>query len=138
MQNALRERGQAVVELALIMTLLGVVAVAATNFALGVSQYMQVVNAANAAAQYASSGTSQSTNTSQISSVAKADLGSLYPPSGGSITSSTSDDGTGQGLKEVRVTVAVPYQLTIPFAGYFLPSLTLSTTAVMRVDPYAG
>ena len=127
------EQGQSLVELALVLTLLCVLCVGATSIALAVSEYMRVVNAVNAAAQYASTGTAESTDSSHISGVVKSELGSLYPSSGGSITSSTFDDGTGEGMTEVKVTVSVPYQLVIPF---FQSNLTLTRSAVMRVNPY--
>lgn len=130
------ERGQSIVELALVLPLLVVLAIAATDFAHGVSEYTQVVNAANAGAQYGSTGPSESTNATAISAAVQADLGSLYPQTGASITSSASDDGTGESLNKVTVTVSIPYHMSIPFIGYFAPSYTLTSRAVMRVDPY--
>jgi Flp pilus assembly protein TadG len=129
------EKGQSIVELAIVLVMLTMIAIAGTDFARGVSEYGQVVSAANAGAQYGATGTAESTNTSAIAAAASANLGSLYPQPGASITSATSDDGTGASQKQVTVTVTIPFHFVAPFANYF-PDFNLTSTAVMRVNPY--
>jgi len=124
------------VELAIVVTLLVTLALGVTDFAHCVGQYIQVVNAANAGAQFASEGTANSQNTAGIKSAAQADLGSLYPAPGASISVATGDDGTGENMKEATVTVVIPYHITAPFAGTFLPTINLSSSATMRVNPF--
>jgi hypothetical protein len=107
-----------------------------TDFARYVGEYIQVVNAANAGAQYAAAGTTNSQNSAGITAAAQADLGSLYPAAGASINVSTSDDGTSENMTKATVTVVIPYHMVTPFVGAFLPTMNLSSSATMRVNPF--
>lgn len=134
MRSGRREAGQAVVELALVLTLLLVLAIGVTDFAHGVSEYIQVVNAANTGAQFAAQGTGESTNTTAITSDTCNALGSLS--CSGITVSSPTDDGSGESMKYVKVSVTVPYQMTMPFVGVFLPTINLSSSASFRVNSF--
>lgn len=143
------EQGQALVELAVVLTILIIIALGGSDFARGIGEYQQVVNAANAGAQYAATGTSESTNQNCIYGAAQSELGwtgsgcdpsansSLCPVSPNCITfTAPADDGTGEGVKKVSVTVTLNYNMNMPFVGYFVNPIKLSSTATMRVNPF--
>jgi Flp pilus assembly protein TadG len=127
------EKGQALVELAIVLPLLIYVSLGATDFARGVAEYIQVVGASEAGAQYGSLSSTNSQDTTTITSITQSNLQGLSSPS---INVSTADDGTGEGTNKVTVTVSAPFHMITPFAGVFLPSITLSGVSVMRVNPF--
>jgi Flp pilus assembly protein TadG len=131
-----REAGQSMVELALMLALLITLVLGVTDFARYVGEYIQVVNAANAGAQYAAAGSSNSQNTAGITAAAQTDLGSLYPAPGATINVSTANDGTSENMTKATVTVTIPYHVVTPFIGTFLPTMNLSSSATMRVNPF--
>ena len=135
MISANRESGQSIVELGLVLSLLVTLALGVTDFARCVGEYIQVVNAANAGAQYAAAGAANSQNTAGIEAAARADLGSLYPATGASISVATSDDGTGRHMTKATVSVVIPYHMVAPFLGAVVPPINLSSSATMRVNP---
>jgi hypothetical protein len=116
--------------------MLVILALGVTDFARCVGEYIQVVNAANAGAQYAAAGKADSQNAAGITAAAQADLGSLYPATGASINVSTGDDGTGRNMTKATVTVVIPYHMITPFVGSFAPAINLTSSSTMRVNPF--
>lgn len=127
-----KERGQGVVELALILPILLYLAVAGADFARGVNQYIQTVNAANAGALYASLSTAKSTDCTDITSVAKANLSGV---AGSSVTCGTPvSDGQSDGFKDVTVTASGTLHVFTPLFGIFPSAITISNASTMRVN----
>ena len=126
------EHGHAFVELALLLPVILTLLMAVADLGRGVSQYVEVGNAAAAAAEYAAQGPSEAANTTQIKTVACDDLGGLSC-SNISVTNSA-NDGTGEGMSMVQVTVSVPFTSITPFVGG-IHSFNLTSSTTMRVNP---
>lgn len=128
--------GQSVVELALVLPVLIYLAVGGADFARALTQYIQVVNAASAGAQYASLSSADSTNCTQITSTADADLTGVSSPT---VTCGTPvDDGTSESQKEVTITVSTSFHTITPLVGLFAHAITISSSATMRVNANGG
>ena len=39
-------------------------------------------------------------------------------------------------MKKATVTVVIPYHMVTPFVGGFLPTMNLTSSATMRVNPF--
>lgn len=129
------ERGQAIVEMALLAPFLILMALTAVDLGRGVSQYIEVVNAASSAAQYGSASQSHAADPTTIRKVACDDLDHLTCSH--IDVASVPDDGRGESMGLVQVSVSVPFHTLTPIIGDFL-SVNLSSTSVMRVDPSGG
>ncbi len=121
-----RERGQSLVELALVLPLLMLVILGAIDFGRVFYASMTVAGAARNGAQYASENP---TDTTGIQSAALDDAGSLDPAPTVTVSGPTSD---GNGGEYVRVQVDHEFSTLIPWPG--LPSsIEISRAVTMRV-----
>lgn len=129
----LKQRGQGAVEMALTLPILIYLSVGGADFARGITEYIQVVNAADAGSQYASMSTAKSTDCTDITTVVTDNLSGISNPT---ITCGTpTDDGTGEGMKKVTITVSATFNLQIPVVNIFASSVALSSSSTMRVNP---
>lgn len=128
-----RQRGQGLVEFAFTLPILIYLSVGGADFARGINEYIQVVNAAGAGAQYASMSTAKSTDCTDIKTVVTDNLSGISSPS---ITCGTPvDDGTSESMKKVTITVSANFALQIPVVNVFVSSVTLSSSSTVRVNP---
>lgn len=130
-------RGQAVVELAILLPLLLVMLFGAGDFARGITAYIQLGNMAREGAHFGSMNTANATNTAGITQAALNESGGTIYGVAPTVTSSTGNDGFngsgGNALTYVRVTVT--YQFTPLFSFPPFHALTLQRTVQMEVLP---
>jgi hypothetical protein len=137
MRRGKGEKGQALIELALSLTLLVTIAVGLADFAYVFRQYVQVVNAANNGAVYAAKGDAYYQNIGAIRTAVLAEARDTKCLDGGppvvSLLTGTGDkDSTGAHLVTVHVECTV--NGLIPIAGIG-GNISLSANATKRVQP---
>jgi Flp pilus assembly protein TadG len=121
-------RGVAAAELALSLSLLAFIMVAATDFSRLFSAYLTITSCARNGALYGCLNSSHSTNTSAIQTAALNDAGSMSSTPTVSSTTGTDTDGN----TFVAVTVTYPFTTLVSYPG-ITNSLTLTRTVKMRV-----
>ncbi|MBI2952975.1 MAG: pilus assembly protein [Chloroflexi bacterium] len=128
------QQGQSLVELSLVIPVLLMVTIGTVDFGRIMYAYVTVVNAANTAAQYAATSTIASADTAGINAVALNDAAALIPQPA-VIISSPTDDGQGDGFKQITVSVLYTFTLIFPAPLGLSPEIPISHTTTMRVVP---
>lgn len=128
-------RGQALVELAILLPFLLVLMLGAGDFARGITAYIELGNMAREGAHFGSMNAANAVNTAGIAQAALNESGGTIYGVAPTVTSSTGTDGfsgsSGNAFTYVRVTVT--YQFTPLFSFPPFHPLTLQRTAQMEV-----
>jgi Flp pilus assembly protein TadG len=123
------ERGQTLVELALVLPILVGVVLAIAQFGVAFNNYITLTDAARAAARKGAVSRNSSTPQADCQNAGYAAGGNLKSPGTTFVVSCSSSWGIGS---DVTVTATYPWQLSI--MGWVVKSGTLSTTMKERVE----
>lgn len=133
MRLAGERRGQAIVELALLLTFLLLLAAGAVQFGILHGIKLRVEHAAREGARYGSIHALNGTDEDIRAHTIEAAKDLTPPVSAGNVTIATPDGRVGD--KPIAVTVVYPYSPSVFLVGALLPStINIQATAQMRIE----
>jgi len=133
MRYVRERRGQAIVELAMLVTFLMILAAGAVQFGILYGIKVRVEHAAREGARWGAAHALDGTNT-DIKNQVIAVAGDLNPPIAAANITITTPDGRG-GDKPIYVTVVYPYSPRVFLVSALLPStINLRHTVAMRIE----
>jgi Flp pilus assembly protein TadG len=134
MQRGKGEKGQALIELAFVFMLLVAMGIALADFAYVFRQYVQVVNAANSAVNYAAKGAPYAMNQPGVVAAARSEARDTRCNGGGSENLQVSVPVTSTvSLGVTQVTVRVQCEVTVPIPLGLPNSITVGASATRRL-----